>query len=60
MLADNVTKDKFCRYDSMSFDIGLSKPDMRSATENELKLIAQGLKSRGQVRNGDICFLYSY
>ena len=33
----------------MSFDIGLSKPDMRAATENELRLIAQGLKSRGQV-----------
>ena len=33
----------------MSFDIGLSKPDMRAATENELRLIAMGQKNRAQV-----------
>ena len=33
----------------MSFDIGLSKPDMRAATESELRLIAQGQKPRAQV-----------
>ena len=36
-------------YDSMSFDIGLSKPDMRAATERELRLIAEGQKQRAQV-----------
>ena len=33
----------------MSFNIGLSKPDMRAATENELRLIAMGQKNRAQV-----------
>eukprot|EP00116_Pleurobrachia_bachei_P002261 sb/3462523/ len=36
-------------YDSMTFDIGLSKPAMRAETERQLGLIAQGQKTRGEV-----------